>query len=188
MRIDFEFKPEDLRRRHTDSRLCALESIRDSRETGRYAEVVAVCTCGRRKEYFAGEVDGYIFVCSGGVILKYYKDNAKTFNFNQVPEDHHMRVLFVEDEPLIQRIWRDMLEGTGIVGEIESDGDAAFRRYCDDGPFDLVLTDTKHTGMSGADLVAAINKKDPKQAVSILKKPVHKEELLKFIESFRKAC
>ena len=90
MRIDFEFEPEDLRMQHTDSRLCYLESIKGTEEIGRYAEVVAVCTCGRRKEYFAGEIDGYIFVCNGVVILKYYKDNCEDLQLqpsSRVPPD-----------------------------------------------------------------------------------------------------
>lgn len=96
-----------------------------------------------------------------------------------------MRVLFVEDEPAVQDILRGMLLGTDIGFEIESDGDAAFKRYCDDGPFDLVLTDTKHTGLSGFDLVRAVNKKDPLQPISILKKPFRKKELLDLIEKVR---
>lgn len=67
-----------------EDRLCRLESTKDNNDTGRFAEVVAVCTCGRRTEFFASEIDGYVFVCNGGVILKYRKDSnsAKTFKMD----------------------------------------------------------------------------------------------------------
>jgi hypothetical protein len=79
MRIEFEMDAATYNRRHSDSRQCSLESIKDAKEVGSYAEVVAVCTCGRRKEFFATEVYKHIFICNGGVILRYHKDSAKTF-------------------------------------------------------------------------------------------------------------
>ena len=44
--------------------------------------MVAKCTCGRTKDFYAAEVEDYIFVCNGGVILKYREESACTFKFN----------------------------------------------------------------------------------------------------------
>jgi hypothetical protein len=68
------YKPDGPHEEHRDERLCYLESVKDSKELGRFAEIVAVCTCGLRKKYFAGESHGYVFVCNGGVIMKHRKD------------------------------------------------------------------------------------------------------------------
>jgi hypothetical protein len=61
-------------RRHEDDRLCTVKALDSSHRIGRYAKVVASCTCGRTKELFAGEVNGYVSVCNGGVILRYSED------------------------------------------------------------------------------------------------------------------
>jgi hypothetical protein len=59
--------------KHRDERLCSLKSVTDAKEFGKYAEVVAVCSCGRMKEYYANEIDGYFLICNGVVIMKYRK-------------------------------------------------------------------------------------------------------------------
>ena len=80
MRIDFEFGT-DIGKPPTDDRLCSLESVKES-EDPRFPEVLARCACGRTTDFYAVEVEGYIFVCNGGVILKYRRESARTFNFN----------------------------------------------------------------------------------------------------------
>ena len=79
MGIDFEVSA-GVGKPHSDDRLCALESVKES-EDPRHPEVLAKCTCGRSKDFYAAEVEDYIFVCNGGVILKYRKESASTFNF-----------------------------------------------------------------------------------------------------------
>ena len=97
-----------------------------------------------------------------------------------------MRVLPVEDGPVIQGYggpsWLDRHRF-----KIEADGDADFHRYFDEGPIDLVLTDTKHNGISGAEMMATLIERDPMQAVSSLKEPFGREDQLTTIHRFRKA-
>jgi hypothetical protein len=79
MRKDFEVRTNDPRL-HEDDRMCTLQSSMVS-EDPRHPEVFAVCACGRAKEFYAAEVDGYILVCNGFLILKYRKESAWSFKF-----------------------------------------------------------------------------------------------------------
>lgn len=70
----------------------------------------------------------------------------------------------------------------------ETNGNKAFRRYCKEGPFDLVLADILHKGMNGVELMQPIHKKNRKQHVRlvtgwpILQKPSTQKQLLDFIK------
>jgi len=68
-------------RKHEDSRLCEVRSLKDATDIGHFASVRAVCTCGREKKYYVNEIFGYFFVCNGVVIMKYHEECAPTFNF-----------------------------------------------------------------------------------------------------------
>jgi hypothetical protein len=80
MRIDFEVGA-GVGECHADTRLCALESSKEPPQAARHPEVIAKCTCGRTKDFYAAEVESYIFVCNGRVILKYREESAYTFKF-----------------------------------------------------------------------------------------------------------
>ena len=71
------YEPDGPHEEHRDGRLCYLESIKDAKELGRFVEIVAVCTCGLRKKYFASEQHGYLFMCNGLVIMKHRKDGLR---------------------------------------------------------------------------------------------------------------
>ena len=71
------YRPDGPHEEHRDERLCYLESVKNSTELGRFAEIVAVCTCGLRKKYFASEQHGYLFMCNGFVIMKHRKDGLR---------------------------------------------------------------------------------------------------------------
>ncbi len=73
-----------------------------------------------------------------------------------------MRILLVEDEPAVQGYVLTILEKAGHMVVTETNGNRAFRRYCKEGPFDLVLTDIEHKGMNGVELMHTINRKDQK--------------------------
>jgi CheY-like chemotaxis protein len=101
-----------------------------------------------------------------------------------------MRILIVGDEPSIQEIVQSMLESAGHQIELSADGNAAFQKFCERGPFDLVLTDIEHPGPNGIELAKMINDRSPEQRIGflttyrVLSKPFDREALLKFIESF----
>jgi hypothetical protein len=80
MRIDFEVSVGE-GKPHADNRLCSLESSKEPPQDPRHPEVIAKCTCGRTKDFYAAEVESYIFVCNGRVILKYREESARTFKF-----------------------------------------------------------------------------------------------------------
>jgi CheY-like chemotaxis protein len=99
-----------------------------------------------------------------------------------------MRILLVEDEAAVQSYVVNVLEKAGHAVVTETNGNKAFRRYCKEGPFDLVLTDILHKGMNGIELMQTIHKKNRKQHVRlvtgwpILQKPFTQKQLLDFIK------
>ena len=99
-----------------------------------------------------------------------------------------MRILLVEDEPTVQEVIVAVLQKAGHEVVTETNGSRAFRRYCKEGPFDLVLTDIEHEGMNGLELMPTIHKKHREQHVRIitgwpvLRKPFTEEELLDFVK------
>jgi CheY-like chemotaxis protein len=100
-----------------------------------------------------------------------------------------MRILLVEDEAAVQTFVVNVLEKAGHEVVTETNGNKAFRRYCKEGPFDLVLTDILHKGMNGVELMQTIHKKNRKQHVRlvtgwpILQKPFTQKQLLDFIKT-----
>lgn len=102
-----------------------------------------------------------------------------------------MRILVVDDELAIAEIVSAMLTPDGHVVETTTNGDDAFRIYCEHlrgpQPFDYVLTGLAQPGMSGLELVEAIARKNPKQrwgfstAYPVLQRPFTKDQLLAFV-------
>jgi CheY-like chemotaxis protein len=79
-----------------------------------------------------------------------------------------MKSLVVEDKEAIQALISAYLKKAGgFEIEFETDGNAAFERYCEHGPYDLVTTDFLHSGMDGLKLSKAIRKKNPKQVIVV---------------------
>jgi CheY-like chemotaxis protein len=95
-----------------------------------------------------------------------------------------MRILIVEDSSAAQEIIIQMLAESPVELELEKDGDEAFRRCFEEGPFDLVLTDEKHPGLSGERLMEEIKKKNPSQDVLLLKKPFRRQHLLDVLAKY----
>src|SRR5439155_19237052 len=63
-----------------------------------------------------------------------------------------MRILLVDDEPLMQKCYLSVLASSGFDVAMEGNGDDALAHYLERGPYDLVLTDYIHPGMGGIDL------------------------------------
>lgn len=79
-----------------------------------------------------------------------------------------MKILVVEDEPVVQTYVTAILSRAGFEAEVEANGDEALRRYRASGPYCLVLTDICHRGMDGFDLVNAIRLENQTQAIVIV--------------------
>jgi CheY-like chemotaxis protein len=72
---------------------------------------------------------------------------------------------------VIEERLRDVLNNrvvqAGFELEFAFDGDEALAHYRQRGPFDLVLTDLYHPGMNGLELVRAIRRENPAQALAM---------------------
>ena len=118
-----------------------------------------------------------------------------------------MRVLLVDDEPLMLEYSASVLTSCGFEVQQETNGDDALECYLELGPYDLVLTDYIHPGMDGIELAAAIRRKNAKQAIAlvtaatfvkplpaavkdipVLEKPWQRQELLELVRSTLESC
>jgi DNA-binding NtrC family response regulator len=87
------------------------------------------------------------------------------------------RVLLVDDEPGVRATLAANLELSGLDVVTASSGAAAIELSTKEGPFDLVLSDVRMPGMSGAELVRRLRSVQPGVPV-ILMTGFAKEELL----------
>ena len=116
-------------------------------------------------------------------------------------------ILILDDEEVVRRVLRVMLEGQGYRVLEASEGAEALRLLAEERP-DLILVDLTMPGMSGIQFVEALRKQvempapfiiltgtDPEEieklsdglgASSFLQKPFSKEELLQKVESVLK--
>ena len=85
--------------------------------------------------------------------------------FWQGVEPAGAKVLLVEDEPGMQELLTIVLKAAGFAVDVEFDGDLALKRYHDEGPYALVMTDEQHPGMWGSDLIKAIRQLLPGQSI-----------------------
>ena len=78
-----------------------------------------------------------------------------------------MKVLVVEDEPIVQNFIAAALKGIDFSAEIEvvANGDDALRRYIECVPYDLVITDHRHCGLLGIDLIEGIRANNGEQEI-----------------------
>jgi len=83
-----------------------------------------------------------------------------------VPSVARVRVLLVEDEPMVRSLARRVLERAGcIVTEVQN-GDGALQWVRQNGPdFDVLLTDVVMPGMNGAELARALVQYHPDMGV-----------------------
>jgi len=104
-----------------------------------------------------------------------------------------MRILVVEDDVSVLAYIKVLLIHAGHIVETASNGDQAFKRYRKHGPYDLVLTDRDHPGLTGEELSERIRQVNAKQAIGfltadadkvaypVLLKPFNGEDLFKFV-------
>ncbi len=106
-----------------------------------------------------------------------------------------MKVLVVEAEGTVLKSTGVMLNKLGYQVGLAPDCNEAFRMYCDQGPFDLVLIALKFLSDSravGSKLIHELRHKTPEQkfafmsASPVLKKPFSLQELDDFMGAFRR--
>jgi CheY-like chemotaxis protein len=78
-----------------------------------------------------------------------------------------MKILIVDDEPVLRRMVRLTLEGEHDVSEA-ADGTAALAALDEHGPFDVVLLDQKMPDMSGVEVLVEIRRRAPDTRVVML--------------------
>jgi len=64
-----------------------------------------------------------------------------------------MRILLADDEPTIQRLYRQMLEGSGFEVEVAIDGQEALDKVTSE-PFDLMILDLNMPRLDGFEVMA----------------------------------
>ncbi len=83
------------------------------------------------------------------------------------PRHRTLRVLVVDDEPLIREVIKAYLQLDGHGVETAADGREALEKYRA-GTFDLVLTDSAMPGMRGEDLAREVKRIHPDQRIAML--------------------
>ena len=63
-----------------------------------------------------------------------------------------MRVLYVEDDPPVRNLIRDLLETEGWTVDVCADGDTAHNKIESTQPYDVILTDHGLPGRGGIEL------------------------------------
>ena len=81
---------------------------------------------------------------------------------------HPLRILVVEDEPLVREVLSVYLAEDKHVITVAGDGKEGLEKFTSGGPYDLVLTDRAMPEMNGDALAAAIKKINPKMPIVLL--------------------
>ena len=106
-----------------------------------------------------------------------------------------MKVLVVEAEEAVLKSAGVMLNKLGYQVGLAPDCGEAFRMYCNQGPYDLVLIALKFvygSSAGGTKFIDALLQKNPEQrfafmtASTVLKKPFSLQELDDFMGAFRR--
>jgi DNA-binding response OmpR family regulator len=106
-----------------------------------------------------------------------------------------MKILVVEAEETVREVMGVMLSRLGYKTALTSNCDEAFRTYCDNGPYDVVLIAMKFMRRSragGAKFIEDLLQKNPRQHYAfvtgspVLRKPFTLQDLDDFMGAFRR--
>jgi DNA-binding response OmpR family regulator len=106
-----------------------------------------------------------------------------------------MKILVVEAEETTRNVMGVMLTRLGYKVVLTSDCDAAFRSYCEEGPYDVVLIGMSFVRSSragGAKFIEDLRLKNPRQDYAfvtgspVLRKPFSLQDLDDFMGAFRR--
>lgn len=80
-----------------------------------------------------------------------------------------LRIMIVDDEPLIRLYVRDIVEGAGFEAEEAGSADEALRRITEAGAFATIITDIDMPGeMDGLGLARLVRTDHPEMAILIM--------------------
>src|SRR5438105_6584821 len=71
---------------------------------------------------------------------------------------NHGRVLVVDDDPALSRIFADVLSAAGFTVELATDGRVALSML-ENGPFDAIVSDLALPGIDGMALLRAVRQR-----------------------------
>jgi putative nucleotidyltransferase with HDIG domain len=96
------------------------------------------------------------------------------------PKEHSLRLLFVDDEPLVLQGLRRSLHGTSPAWSTDfaNSGSEALQKMAE-APFDVVVTDMRMPGMDGGELLREIEKRHPDTLRIVLSGQSSREALLR---------
>ncbi len=106
-----------------------------------------------------------------------------------------MKILVVEADETTRNVMGVMLNRLGYKTALASNCDEAYRNYCDDGPYDVVLIAMRFMRSSrngGAKFVENLLQKNPQQHYAfvtgspVLRKPFTLQDLDDFMGAFRR--
>src|ERR1700680_502902 len=106
-----------------------------------------------------------------------------------------MKVLVVEAEETARKVMGVMLNRLCYKVALTSNCDKAFRTYCDEGPYDVVLIGMRFVRSSrrgGAKFIEDLRRKNPRQHYAfvagspVLRKPFSLQDLDDFMGAFRR--
>ncbi len=83
------------------------------------------------------------------------------------PQIHGLKILFVDDEPIVRRLMQEHLKQDGHFVTIANDGEKALQYYKEK-DFDVVITDMAMPRMSGDVLAISIKEINPQQPIILL--------------------
>jgi PAS domain S-box-containing protein len=101
--------------------------------------------------------------------LPVVRGQVERVNPNVRPQEmnNKLRILFAEDDTLIQEVIKDFLLGEGHSIEVACDGKEGLSKF-GKGEFDLVLTDRAMPGMNGDQLASLIKQMRPQQPIILM--------------------
>lgn len=79
---------------------------------------------------------------------------------NDLENQETIKVLLVEDEPIIQKVHKQILQKLGCTVELAENSDEVFAKM--DKPFDIIFMDMGLPVVSGADITAQIRLREGK--------------------------
>ena len=116
----------------------------------------------------SGDQKSRIFTCQSQHQGKHSTRSAESNIFSSSEQGQGQAILFVDDEEAIRLVGSTALRKVGYEVETASDGEAALKKYVQEGPFDLVILDLVMPRMGGAACFEKLREHDPQVQVILM--------------------